>query len=306
MSEFSFRRRVEGGGTTELVDWGINSEYGVLRDVLLGPPDHYRWLETSSVSKRSIRLGWEFSNKAACTQHAEMRACYEDAGVTVHTLEADPNLPYQIFARDSSVMTPWGAVISQMGHWWRRGEYAPAIRFYHDNDIPIYDMVSAGGFEGGDFQVIKPGVMLCGYSDTDRTSEAAVNQITEWFEAEGWELHAYKFDPFYVHADVFFVMLAEGLAAVCTDAVEPELIDWVKSKGIEIIDIPFKDAINLGCNVVALGNDRVILPREATLLKAHCEARGLFVYSPDISMISRGGGSLHCMCQPLRRDPVTV
>jgi len=117
-------------------------------------------------------------------------------------------------------------------------------------------------------------------------------------------VHTYKFDPFYVHSDVFFVMLTEGLAAMCTDVVEPELVEWVKSNGIEIIDIPFKDAMNLGCNVVALGNDKVLLPQEAKLLKEHCEANGLFVYSPDISMISKGGGSLHCMCQPLRRDSV--
>lgn len=29
------------GGTPVLQDWGVNSEYGVLRDVLLGPPDNF-------------------------------------------------------------------------------------------------------------------------------------------------------------------------------------------------------------------------------------------------------------------------
>ena len=57
-------------------------------------------------------------------------------------------------------------------------------------------------------------------------------------------------------------------------------------------------------NVVALGNDRVIVPKANKLLKEQLSARGLFVYDPDISMISNGGGSLHCMCQPLRREPL--
>ena len=35
----------------------------------------------------------------------------------------------------------------------------------------------------------------------------------------------------------------------------------------------------------------------------HCRAQGLTVYDPDVSMIANGGGSIHCMCQPLRRDP---
>ena len=304
MSEFTLKRRVEGGGTPELSDWGMNSEYGVLRDVLLGPIENYRWLQTSSVSRRTIRLGYKFDLKVAKQQHAQMEACYEDAGVRVHKLDADPVLPYQVFARDSSVMTPWGPVITQMGHWWRRGEYGPVIRFYHDNDIPIYDMITAGAFEGGDFQVVKPGVMLCGFSDADRTQKAAVEQLKSWVEAEGWAVKTYQFDPFFVHSDVFFVMLTEGLAAMCTDVVEPELVEWVTSRGIEIVEVPFKDAMCLGCNVVALGNDRVMIPAEAKSLHERCVANGLKVYAPDISMISKGGGSLHCLCQPLRRDPV--
>lgn len=304
MSAFTLKNRVQGGKTPELTEWGMNSEYGVLRDVLLGPPDNYTWLESNAVAKRSVRLGFKFERDVALEQHAQMRACYQEAGVTVHMLEPEPHLPYQIYARDSSVMTPWGAIVSQMSNHWRRGEYAEIIRFYHRNDIPIYDMVSSGTFEGGDFHVIKPGVILCGYSE-DRTESAAIAQLRNWFEAEGWELYAYQFDPFFLHADVFFAMLAEGLAAVCTDVVEPEFIDWVHAKGIEIIDIPFKDAMNnMGCNVVSLGNDRVMLPKQAIQLKVKCEAHGLYVYSPDISMIAKGGGSLHCMCQPLRRDPV--
>ena len=42
----------------------------------------------------------------------------------------------------------------------RRGEYAAVLRFHLDNDIPVYDMISAGNFEGGDFNIIKPGVAL--------------------------------------------------------------------------------------------------------------------------------------------------
>ena len=34
----SLRTRHDGGGTPILERWGSNSEYGRLRDVLLGPP----------------------------------------------------------------------------------------------------------------------------------------------------------------------------------------------------------------------------------------------------------------------------
>ena len=68
-----------------------------------------------------------------------------------------------------------------MGRSLQQFRLASVIRFYHDNDISIYHMITAGVFEGGvDFQVVKLGVMLRGFSDSDRTQKATV-------EAESWE-----------------------------------------------------------------------------------------------------------------------
>jgi N-dimethylarginine dimethylaminohydrolase len=98
-------------------------------------------------------------------------------------------------------------------------------------------------------------------------------------------------------------MLAEKLAAVCTQAVDPELLAFFKRRNIEIIDISFSQLGQLGVNVVALGNERVILPSESRELKEKCRAHGLEVFDPDISMITPAGGGIHCMCQALKRDP---
>ena len=143
--------------------WGVDSEYGLLHDVLLCRADNFRWLPTSSISKATLASGAVFDYGLALRQHAEMVDAYTGAGVAVHYLDPDPALPYQVYARDSSFMTPYGAVVTQMAQWWRRGEYAPVIRFYQEHEIPIYNMVTAGSFEGGDFDVIEPGCVLIGY-----------------------------------------------------------------------------------------------------------------------------------------------
>ena len=137
-------------------------------------------------------------------------------------------------------MTPWGAIIMQLEKAYRRGEYAAVLRFYLEQGIPIYDMVSAGNVEGGDFMVLKPGVAICGYSG-ERSVEPAVNQIRGWFEAEGWEVMLTDIDPFYVHIDLMVVMLAPKLAAVCLESTDPDVVTWLKSKNIEIISVPFQD-----------------------------------------------------------------
>jgi N-dimethylarginine dimethylaminohydrolase len=297
------RTRVAGGGTPRSDRWGVDSEYGVLRDVLVGPIDHFSWQIGNAVAERAERVGLQFDFATARRQYGEMLDVYRQADVKVHILPAAPELPYQLFARDSSVMTPWGAIIMQLQKPYRRGEYAACLRFYLDAGIPIYDLVTAGNVEGGDFMVLKPGVAACGFSG-QRSIEPAVRQLQAWFEAEGWELYAYAFDSHFLHLDVQMGMIAPGLAVVCVEAVEPELVAWLRAKHIRIIPITYGDAIQLGTNVVALGNERVLVPASSKNLVAACRAEGLTVFDPDVAMIGNGGGAVHCMCQALRRDSV--
>jgi N-dimethylarginine dimethylaminohydrolase len=296
------RARVPGGGTPRPTHWGIDSETGVLRDVLMGPIDHFAWQAGNAVVARSLRLGLKFDAAVARAQYAEVLDAFSQAGVRVHTLAPDEHLAYQIFARDSSVMTPWGAIIMQTQKHFRRGEYAACLRFYLGQGIPIYDMVTAGNVEGGDFMLLKPGLAACGYSG-ERSIEPAVQQIRSWFEAEGWTLQTYAFDPHFLHLDVQLGMVARDLAALCTEAVEPQFTAWLKSIGIRIIDVSYADAMQLGTNVVALGDDRALIPASSKNLVAACRAEGIQVFDPDVSMIAQGGGAIHCMCQALKRDP---
>jgi N-dimethylarginine dimethylaminohydrolase len=67
--------------------------------------------------------------------------------------------------------------------------------------------------------------------------------------------------------------------------------------------VTYRDTLKLGCNVVALGNDRVLSTAESKELNAKLRALGFTVYDPDVSMFTLGGGGVHCMCQALRRDP---
>ena len=300
---FALRTRLDGSGTPRCSYWGADSEYGLLRDMLIGPVDNFkRILPTNSVNRKQIRDGVTLDVEGARRQYDEVLACYRDAGVRVYITPPNADLPLQIWARDGSVMTPWGMVVCQMAQWWRRGEYGPVLDFCNSNDVPIYDKVTAGCFEGGDFMMIEPGAALIGYSGERSDAHGAV-QIKRWCEAEGWEVMLAEFDPFFVHMDVMVVMLAPKLAAVCRAIISGEVLDWLKARGIEMIDVPYQQAMAMGCNVVALGGDRVLLPKASTALAEHCRAHGLTVYDPDLSKIVICGGAVHCMSQPLRRDP---
>jgi N-dimethylarginine dimethylaminohydrolase len=300
------RARVEGGGTPVMKHWGARSEAGTLTDVLLGPPEGFRWMGEenaawSSLVRDTIRRGYKFDKQLAMRQHREMVEAYHGAGVATHFLPLDEHNPYQVYARDSSFMTPYGAVICQMANPRRRGEYAACIRFYLEKGIPIYDMVSSGNFEGGDFNPVAEKAALIGYTD-HRSEHVAAKQIAGWFEDEGWEIKWAPIDQFYVHIDLMVCMLNERCAAVCLDTTEDDIVDWLKRKKIEIIPASFKETMALGCNVVALGRDRILSTAGARDLNKKLKAAGFTVYDPEMTMFTWAGGGVHCMAQPLRRQ----
>jgi len=281
--------------------WGADSETGTLRHVLLGPPENFRWLPTSAISKATLESGATFDAELARAQHRELVSIYESAGVTVHRLEPDPALPYQVFARDSSVMTPAGAVVTQLKQQWRRGEYAPVIRFYQESEIPIARMITAGAIEGGDVTIVEPGVMLIGNGE-ERTEVQAARQLAGWMEELGWEVRIEPIPGQFVHIDVLVSILAPKLAAVCVESASGGLTAWLRGKGFEILEVSTADAFELGVNAISLGDERVISSAGSAKLNEQMRSLGLTVFDPDLSMFTKGGGGAHCLAQALDRD----
>ena len=66
--------------------WGINKDYAKLTDVLLGKPEHYRWVEAGPLIGRTLNnahmTGATFNLQIAMAQHAEMVSIYEENDVS--------------------------------------------------------------------------------------------------------------------------------------------------------------------------------------------------------------------------------
>lgn len=283
--------------------WSIDSETGVLRDVLLCRPDHYDWVPTNDIARRTLAAGGRIDRQELTAQFRELVDCLEGAGVRCHYLEPEPQLPYQVYTRDSSQVTPWGPMVTQLFRPQRRGEVASIVDFYARTGAPIWRFASAGAIEGGDIHVIRPGLMAVGWSG-ERTTETGAAQLAGWFREAGWETRVIAFPEHFLHFDVLFSMVADGLALAVTDVIDDEHLDWFSANGIRLLPVTYKEAMGaMGCNVLALGADRVVSPRHSTRINAMLGAEGLTVLEPALDLFSRGGGSVHCMTMPLRRDP---
>lgn len=286
--------------------WGIDNDFSPLRDVLLGRPDHYRWVDAGPITRRTLQnqehTGVVFDLETALAQHAEMVSIYEDNDVVCHFMDADEVLHRNFFVRDSSAMTPWGALICHMQVDSRRADYVTAIRFYQENDIPIWRHVTADYFEGGDFVILEPGRVLIGYCG-ERSEKGGAEQVAAWMRQEGWEAQVAPISREFVHMDGLVVPLAPKLLVACVDALEDWLIAWLRARGFEFVEVDYREARDLGVNLVSLGNDRVLSMGGSKGLNSKLRALGFEVFDPDMSMFTLGGGGVHCLCQALRRDP---
>ena len=288
-------------------NWGINNDYAPLKHVLLGKPEDYRWVAAGPVIGRTLanahKTGARFDLQTAMAQHEEMVAIYEESGVCCHYLQPDETLHRNFFARDSSAMTPWGALICHMQLKVRRADYVTAIQFYQENNIPIWNFATAGHFEGGDFVILEPGKVLIGFCG-ERSEKEGAEQIAQMVRREGWEALTVPINREFVHIDGLVVPLDEKLLVSCLDALEPWVVDQLKAWGFSFVDVPYREAKNLGVNLVALGNHKVLSMQGANELNAKMRALGFEVYDPDMSMFTLGGGGVHCLSQALCRDNV--
>jgi N-dimethylarginine dimethylaminohydrolase len=285
--------------------WGINNDYAPLRHVLLGKPDYYRWIDAGPITMRTLnnqqQTGVEFNLQTAMSQHSEMVSVYESNGVTCHYLDSDEILHRNFFARDSSAMSPWGALICHMQLKSRRADYVTAIKFYQDNNIPIWQYASAGHFEGGDFNILEPGFVLIGFCG-ERSERAGSEQVAQFVRDQGWEAVVAPISREFVHMDGLVVPLAPKLLVACVDAMEDWLVKLLRDRGFEFVDVGYAEAKDLGVNLVSLGNDKVLSMAGSVTLNQKMRALGFEVFAPDMSMFTLGGGGVHCLSQSLCRD----
>lgn len=284
--------------------WSVGSETGRLTDILLCRPVHYRWLPINAKARATLAMRrLAFDASAMASQYEELVAALSEAGVKCHFLTHDPALPYQLYTRDSSQMTPWGVGLMLMPRLERRGEYAHILDFYEGAGVPVWFKATAGTLEAGDIHLIRPGLAVIGYSG-DRTDYAGAEQFATALRAKNWEVRLEYFPEQYLHFDVLFCMVTDSLAVACRTALEDDFLEWLTARGIRTIDVSYKETLQLGCNLVSLGDGRVLSMQENRRVNSALRAEGLTVFDPPLGMISAGGGSVHCLTMPLNREGI--
>jgi arginine deiminase len=241
----------------ERTRYGVDSEYGRLDSVLLADPRHLALVPCNSVSNEAVRDGRAPRTDRAIRQHANLVAALRDEGVAVTLAPADTGLPDLAFTRDTSLMTPWGLIGLRPGAPHRAREVDVVLEAAKAAQVPVLGRVERGRIEGGDICIARPGLLIIGISG-ERTDEEGAEALARIFRRKGWEVVTYRFDPHFLHLDTLFCLADRELAMACTDVLDDAFVARLGALGIDLMAVGYKEARQLGCNLLALGDGRVV------------------------------------------------
>jgi N-dimethylarginine dimethylaminohydrolase len=280
--------------------WGVNSEYGLLQDVMLCAPDHLEVIPCNTVSRDSIAQGLACSPDLAARQHQDLVKALTSEGVRCHFVPSAPGYADLSFTRDSTLMTPWGLLELSLSERHRAGEPAHVAAAAAAWGVPMLGRIDEGRVEGGDVCLVRPGTVAIGWSG-DRTDSAGALALARVFRARGWDAILTGFDPHFLHLDTLFTMLDRDRAVACIDALEPAFLDRIRALGIRLIPVGADEVARLGANILSLGAGRLFSAADNLRLNRELTRAGYLVTALDVDQFTRCGGGLHCLTMPLSR-----
>ena len=278
----------------------VFGETDPLTDVLLCRPSFLRPVPCCSVTRESLRDGFETCGSTATSQHRGLQAALERNGVRCHLITPDETMPDMCFMRDALVTTPWGVVGLRPAMQHRIGEVDALFTALDGLGIEPIARVSAGSAEGGDIAIVRDGLVIIG-SSGERTDARGVDQIARLFAEHGWSILVYPFDPHFLHLDTQFAMVDEHLALACTDVLSDAFLAQLEAHGIETIPVTYKESRALGCNLLSLGHRRLLTDAANERVNVALRARGYEVEAMPIDQFTHCGGGIHCLTMPLNR-----
>ena len=280
--------------------YGVDSEYGRLETVLLADPRHLAQVPCNSISIEAASNGQLPCTERAARQHAGLVAALRSEGIEVRLVPADTGLPDLAFARDTSLMTPWGLIGLRPGATHRSREVDAVLEAAKGSGVPVLGRIEQGRIEGGDVAILRPGLLLIGISG-ERTDEAGAEALGRIFRRNGWRVITYRFDPHFLHLDTIFSLADRDLAMACTEVLEPDFMAQLDGLGIDLMQVGYKEARQLGCNLLSLGDRRVVTAGTCSRIDAELSCRGYRSIAVDLSEFILCGGGVHCLTMPLKR-----
>jgi N-dimethylarginine dimethylaminohydrolase len=279
-----------------------------LQRVLVCSPRAAGW-DVPANAERWQELGFfhrpDFS--AAQAQHDQLSHQLQSAGAEVIYLPASSDLSLDaVYTHDPSLSTEHGLIGLNPGKANRIPEAQHHVEFCRKLGIPAAGQVHPPGkTEAGDMVWLDSITLLIGQGY--RTNAAGIAQMRALLQPYDVEVIAaplpYGRGPSAcLHLMSLVSLLDEHTALVDLPWLAVETVKLLNSRGYGLIEIDYSERETLACNVLSLGNKRLLALEEnqrtnQKLRQAGCDVR---TFSGSELCVNGGGGPT-CLTRPLLR-----
>jgi N-dimethylarginine dimethylaminohydrolase len=304
--------------------WGAQSEIGELEEVLLQHPG-------SEVAPPEEDLNWyqfrvKGDPKKLRDEHDQLVELLKGEGVRVHFIEPTREwLMKEPFGaqhprmaggtRDPGFVVNGGAIIGRMSLPYRRGEEYWWMRTVVSVGCPIlYTVRGNGTFEGGNVVWLDPTHVCIGKSA--RTNQEGIDQVAKILGTLDPPVEEIRVVPIpgwlnnlewpaggFAHLDCVFGYVDDGLALVYPPGLPYDFIEYLRSKNVNMIEIPSSEAKDVPSNIVALGPGKIIMIAGFHQTQKMLEKEGVEVITIPFTEFAIHGGGPHCATGPMIRRP---
>jgi N-dimethylarginine dimethylaminohydrolase len=285
-----------------------HSMVGSLERVLVCSPRTAGWNQPERIADwRDLGFHHAPDFEQAQAQHDNL--CRELAAVGAEVIELAPAADLSldaVYTHDASLPTDFGLIVMRPGKANRVSEGERQAAFCSRFAIPMLAQVAAPGTtEAGDIVWLDSKTLLIGHGY--RTNAAGIQQLRDLLAPKGVQVISaplpYGPGPSAcLHLMSLISLLDEHTALVDLPWLTVETVELLKSRAVQFIEIDQSERDTLACNVLALGNNRLLAIEENYKTNARLRQAGFDVRTfPGSELCINGSGGPTCLTRPLLR-----
>ncbi len=281
---------------------------GELLRVMVCPPGNAGWnVSAKAAAWRELGFRHAPDFAAAQTQHAVLCGLLREGGAEVVTLPSTESLTLDaVYTHDASLATDYGLILMNPGKKNRVAEARAHADFCGQLGIPVLGEIRAPGVtESGDIVWLDSRTLLVGAGY--RTNKAGIEQMRALLSSKNVGVLSaplpYGLGPSAcLHLMSLMSMLDEKTILADLPWLAVETVELLKERGFRLIEIEYSERETLACNVLALGQKRLIALEENAKTNQGMRDAGFDVRTfPGSEICINGAGGPTCLTRPLRR-----
>lgn len=281
---------------------------GPLRRVIVCSPGTAGWNQAERVAHwRDLGFHHAPNYDEALAQHERLCRELQEAGAELVELSASGEMSLDaVYAHDASLATDFGLILMRPGKANRVAESEQHGAFGRTIGIPVFGEIAAPGTtEAGDMVWLDSKTLLVGHGY--RTNAAGIGQMRELLAPKGVAVISaplpYGPGPSAcLHLMSLVSLLDEHTALVDLPWLAVETVELLRSRGFRLIEIEYAERDTLACNVLALGEKRLLAIEENGETNGRLRAAGFDVRTfPGSEICINGSGGPTCLTRPVFR-----